>query len=281
MKSILALLLLAVAFGQDNTPFDTQTGNPFLEGTTAPASPSGAIPQSPDMFARPNFGGPLGFDSFGTAEGSASLPSAPLATGINSSDPMQIATYLQQNIARDLRSDYTQFVDSSTITNCCANFNPTEIFREDFESTTVLNDVDYKQFRGRGAPNPGNYKIASSAYPGLSPWTYHSCRNRHLWVNGINTNWNPFYRRIFSVIRNVDRGTYRVCFNVRNLPQATWDAKPFGYVVLNQGTTSAITFWNANLPTTTSCRWRSVISSKFSALSGLLNLTISLYNGDT
>jgi hypothetical protein len=167
---------------------------------------------------------------------------------------------------------------------CCASISPApvEIFKEGFNSTTTLSNVEYKQFKAVGAPNPGNYKIAGSTSPSLSPWTYQSCpNNKHLWVNGINTNWNPFYRRIYSLNRNVDNGPYRACFKIRNLPQCTWDAKPFGYINLKQGTLESNTFWYANIPTNVSCKWNQISSSKFTASAGVLNPTINLYNGET
>lgn len=214
-------------------------------------------------------------------EGTASLRLAPPASNINTSDPTSVASYLQANIANDLRSDFSQFVTAKS-DSCCLSYNPTLLFNEDFERISVLTDVDYKLFKGRGAPNPGNYRIANSI-PSLSPWGYHSCKNNsHLWINGINTNWSPFYRRIFLLSQEVEKGSYRLCFKMRNLPQATWDAKPFGIVLFSQdGVATGVTYWYVDMAPANSCSWKSLTSSRYSASAGNLTVSINLYNGNT
>lgn len=164
MRLIATLLLVVVVLGQSNLPFDTVTGSPTLVGASTPtiavqavtvptstqgttasvntttASASGAPPQSADMFSLQNFGSALNFGTFNQAqtltspqpEGGASLPLAPPATSVNTSDPIQVALYLQSNIANDLRSDFTQFDNVPTQTNCCASFTPIHILSEDF-----------------------------------------------------------------------------------------------------------------------------------------------------
>lgn len=127
--------------------------------------------------------------------GSATLPLASRAN-VNLSEPIQVGSYVQNTIGQDQRVNYQQFVPELDQT-CCAAQTPHIAFLEDFERTTQLSNIDYKLFRGRGGPNPGNYLIAPSP---LTPWNYHNCRanGRHLWVNGINSNWSPYFRRIYS-----------------------------------------------------------------------------------
>ena len=198
------------------------------------------------------------------------------------SDPVEIGGYLVGNIASDLRSNFTQFLSPPSRDNCCINQIPIEVFSENFENTTALSNLDYKQFKGQGAPNPGNWKIAGSS-PSPSPWSYHRCpsNGKHLWVNGINSNWNPFYRRIFWGSKVVEKGAYKLCFKIRNLPQATWDAKPFGFVALYQDIAKSNYFWNVNLPTSSGCSWSPISTTKYAAEAGTLNFTIYLYNGET
>jgi len=144
-----------------------------------------------------------------------------------------------------------------------------------------LPNVDY--FQQSVAPIPGFYALLASGSAGLSPWTYHQCPagGKHLYVNGMNTNWSPSYRRIYTYTGTLEKGqTYRFCFSGRNLPTCKWwDAKPFGYIYYNGSSTTNLGFWDINMLSIVGCSWKELVSNKFIGTGLPSPISIMLYNG--
>lgn len=163
---------------------------------------------------------------------------------------------------------------------CCKSSIP-DPFSEKFQTIATLSNVDY--YQTSSTPYPGFYALLASGTTGIVPWQYHQCPNdgKHLYVNGMNTNWNPSYRRIFTYKGILTKGvTYRFCFMVRNLPSCSpWDAKPFGYIAYTTTAASSIGYWNANIVNLTGCVWKEVVSDKFIGTGTLGTISIMLYNG--
>jgi hypothetical protein len=130
-----------------------------------------------------------------------------------------------------------------------------------------------------GAPIPGYYSLTASGASGLAPWAFHQCPNqgKHLYVNGITTNWNGYYRRIYTYSGTLPKGvTYRFCFKIRNLPECSpWDKKPWGYI---SGPT-LYNYWNVDVLNLTGCNWKDVVSNKFVGTGLPTTVSIYLYNG--
>jgi len=192
---------------------------------------------------------------------------------VASQSPEEIVKKIQE--AQATRSETESLIKQigfQTLKRCCKS----PLF-ENFQTVASLPNVDY--FQQNVAPFPGFYALLASGSAGLSPWTYHQCPEggKHLYVNGMNTNWSPSYRRIYTYTGTLEKGqTYRFCFFGRNLPTCMWDAKPFGYISYS---TSNIGFWNLNVLTLVGCTWKEVVSSKFVGTGLSTTISIMLYNG--
>jgi len=199
-------------------------------------------------------------------------------TLIFAQDPEEIAKSLQE--AQTTRSDTSAILKKlpfETLKRCCRSSLPSPLF-ETFQTTTTLSNVDYYQMSG--APIPGFYSLTASGTTGLAPWAFHQCPNegKHLYVNGIVTNWNGWYRGIYTYSGTLVKGaTYRFCFKVRNLPECSpWDTKPWGYI---SGPGIGFSYWNADVLNLTGCNWKEVVSNKFIGTGLPTTISIHLYNG--
>lgn len=99
----------------------------------------------------------------------------------------------------------------------------------------------------------------------------------------MNTNWNPYYRRIYTYSGTLPKGTYRFCFSARNLPNCSpWNANPFGYVAystLSSTLPTYIGYWSLNVLNLTGCSWKQVVSEQFIGTGTPSNISVMLYNG--